>query len=231
MIGNNLSTLGVNSGQLNNHLDTVATALVWTPTTGEFGVGFGDFEDHQVVATRLGLHYTRSIEDKQSQPNTDGFENTQIRLSDGTVIFTPGIFGPGVTVNQLRYQMSTMDAGVKYRGMALEGEYYWRKLDDFEGPGTSIVPNRYDRGFQLQASMMAIPKTLQFYLAGSRIAGQYGDPWDTRFGVNFFPWKNRVFRWNTQVMYIYHSPSGYNSLTYNVGSTGWIFNTDFELAL
>jgi len=231
MIGNNLSTLGVNSGQLNNHLDTVATALVWTPTTGEFGVGFGDFEDHQVVATRLGLHYTRSIEDKQSQPNTDGFENTQIRLSDGTVIFTPGIFGPGVTVNQLHYQMSTVDAGVKYRGMALEGEYYWRKLDDFEGPGTSIVPNRYDRGFQLQASMMAIPKTLQFYLAGSRIDGQYGDPWDARFGVNFFPWKNRVFRWNTQAMYIYHSPSGYNSLTYNVGSTGWIFNTDFEMAL
>jgi hypothetical protein len=231
MIGNNLSTLGVNSGQLNNHLDTLATALVWTPTTGEFGTGFGDFEDHQVLATRLGLHYTRSIEDKQSQPNTDGFENTQIRLSDGTVIFTPNIFGPGVTVNQLRYQMSTMDAGVKYHGMALEGEYYWRKLDQFEGPGTSIVPNRYDRGFQLQASMMAIPKRLQVYLAGSRVEGQYGNPWDTRLGVNLFPWKNRVFRWNAQVMYIYHSPSGYNSLTYNVGSTGWIFNTDFEMGL
>jgi hypothetical protein len=231
MIGNNLSTLGVNSGQLNNHLDTLATALIWTPTTGEFGVGFGDFEDHQVLATRLGLHYTHSIEDKQNQPNSDAFENTQIRLSDGTVIFTPNIFGPGITVNQLRYQMSTMDAGVKYRGMALEGEYYWRKLDDFEGPGTSIVPNRYDRGFQLQASMMAIPQRLQVYLAGSRVEGQYGNPWDTRLGVNVFPWRNRVFRWNTQVMYIYHSPSGYNSLTYNVGSTGWIFNTDFELAL
>ncbi len=231
MLGNNLSTLGVNSGQLNNHLDTLATALIWTPTTGEFGVGFGDFENHQEVATRLGLHYTHSIEDKQSQPNTDGFENTQIRLSDGSIIFTPNLFGPGITVNQLRYQMSSMDAGVKYHGMALEGEYYWRKLDEFEGPGTSVIPNRYDRGFQLQASMMAIPQRLQVYLAGSRISGQYGDPWDTRLGVNVFPWKNRVFRWNTQVMYIYHSPSGYNSLTYNVGSTGWIFNTDFEMAL
>src|SRR5215468_5431422 len=166
MIGNNLSTLGVSSAQLDNHFDTLATALVWEPTTGEFGRGFGDFEHHQQVATRLGLHYTHSTETKQSQPNSDAFENTQIRLSDGTVIFTPGIFGPGVTVEQLRYQMSTMDAGVKYHGMALEGEYYWRKLDDFEGPGTSIVPNRYDRGFQLQASMMVIPKTLQFYLAG-----------------------------------------------------------------
>ena len=38
-------------------------------------------------------------------------------------------------------------------------------------------------------------------------------------------------RWNTQAIYFYKSPVGYNSLTYNVGSTGWIFNTDFEFAL
>jgi len=231
MLGNNLSTLGVDSGQLNNHLDTFSTALVWTPTTGEFGAGFGDFEDHQTLATRFGLHFTRSTEDKQSQPNTDGIDNTQIRLSDGSVIFTPNLFGSRITVNQLRYQMYSTDAAIKYHGLALEGEYYWRKLDQFDGPGTIVIPNRYDRGFQLQASMMAIPKELQLYLAGSRIEGQYGDPWDTRVGVNYFPWKNRVFRWNTQLMYIYHSASGYNSLTYNVGSTGWIFNTDFELAL
>lgn len=231
MLGNNLSTLGVSSAQLNNHLDTLATSLVWTPTTGEFGQGFGDFEDHEEVATRFALHYTHSIEDKQSQPNTDAFENTQIRLSDGAVVFTPNLFGPGISVDELRYQMSDLDAGIKYHGMALEGEYYWRKLDEFQGPGTAGLRNLYDRGFQLQASMMAIPQRLQFYVAGSRIAGQYGDPYDFRMGVNFFPWKNRVFRWNTQAMYLYHSPVGYTSLTYNVGSTGWIFNTDFEMAL
>ena len=135
-------------------------------------------------------------------------------------------------MQELRYQMKDLDAGIKYRGLALEGEYYWRRLDRFEGPGTATLPNLYDRGFQLQASAMAIPRKLQLYRAGSRIeGGQYGHPWDTRFGVNFFPWGNRVFRWNTQVMYVYKSPVGYTSLTYNVGSTGWIFNTDFEMAL
>src|SRR6516225_4067180 len=142
MIGNNLSTLGVSSSQLDNHFNTIATALVWEPTTGEFGKGFGDFEDHQQVATRLGLHYTSSTEDKQSQPNSNAFENTQIRLSDGTVIFTTGIFGPGVEVDEVRYQMSSLDAGIKYKGYALEGEYYIRKLDQFEGPGTGVVPNQ-----------------------------------------------------------------------------------------
>ncbi|MBV9061853.1 MAG: hypothetical protein JOY77_02865 [Alphaproteobacteria bacterium] len=231
MIGNNLSTLGVSSAQLDNHFDTLAAALVWEPTTGEFGKGFGDFEDHQEVATRLGLHYTHSTETKQSQPNSDTFENTQIRLSDGTVIFTPFIFGPGVEVEQVRYQMSSLDAGVKYKGFALEGEYYVRKLDQFQGPGTGVVRNQWDRGFQLQASTMIIPKTFQAYLAGSYVDGNYGKPWDIRAGVNWHPWQNRVFRWNTQVMYLNHSPVGYTSLTYNVGSKGVVFNTDFEMAL
>ena len=231
MIGNNLSTLGVSSAQLDNHFNTIATALVWEPTTGEFGKGFGDFEDHEQVATRLGLHYTRSTEDKQSQPNSDSFENTQIRLSDGTVIFTPNIFGPNVLVDEVRYQMSSLDGGIKYKGYALEGEFYVRKLDRFEGPGTEVVPNMWDRGFQLQASTMIIPRTFQAYVAGSYIDGNYGKPWDIRAGVNWHPWHNRVFRWNTQVMYLNHSPVGYTSLTYNVGSKGVVFNTDFELAL
>ena len=231
MIGNNLSTLGVSSAQLDNHFNTIATALVWEPTTGEFGRGFGDFEDHQQVATRLGLHYTRSTEDKQSQPNSDAFENTQIRLSDGTVVFTPNIFGPGVTVEEVRYQMSSLDGGVKYKGWALEGEYYVRKLSDFQGPGTGVVPTMWDRGFQLQASTMIVPRTFQVYLGGSYVNGNYGYPWDVRAGVNWHPWHNRVFRWNTQVTYLNHSPVGYTSLTYNVGSKGVVFNTDFELAL
>ena len=81
--------------------------------------------------------------------------------------------------------------------------------------------------------MMAMQKTLAAVPRPDRrsSAAVYGNPWDARVGVNLFPWQNRVFRWNTQAMYLYRSPVGYTSLTYNVGSTGWIFNTDFEMAL
>ena len=69
--------------------------LQWLPTTGEFGLygTFGDFDYHENVATRLGAHYTHSLEDRQGQPGTNGIENTQIRLTDGSVIFTPDLFG------------------------------------------------------------------------------------------------------------------------------------------
>ncbi len=118
MLANNLSQLGVDAGQLDSGLDALSTSLVWMPTTGEFGRGFGDFEPHKDVATRLGIHFTRSDENRQSQPNTEAIENSQIRLSDGNVIFTPGLFGPGIAITDARYQMVAADAAVKYAGFS-----------------------------------------------------------------------------------------------------------------
>ena len=97
MIANNLSTLGVSAAQMDNTFDTQSYMLQWLPTTGEFGLWgtFGDFDYHEKLATRLAIHYTSSTEDKQSQPGTDGIENSQIRLTDGSQIFTPDLFGDG----------------------------------------------------------------------------------------------------------------------------------------
>ena len=89
---------------------------------------FGDYDDHQKLATRIGVHYTHSLEEKQSQPGTEGIENSQIRLTDGSVIFTPDLFGPGITVNEVDYQMSSIDGGLKYKGLSLEGELAKQKV-------------------------------------------------------------------------------------------------------
>jgi hypothetical protein len=200
MIGNNLSTLGVSAAQLNNGLNTVSTSLVWMPSTGEFGQGFDDFEDHQKLATRLAGHFTRSNEDKQEQPNSDQFENTQIRLEDGSVIFTPHLFGPGISVTDVTYKMAAFDGGLKYHGFSLEGEYYLRWLDHFHGPGTEVLAPLFSHGFQFQTSAMVLPKTLQAYLGGSTLSGKYGNPWDFRAGLNYFPFHNKVVRWNNEFL-------------------------------
>jgi hypothetical protein len=230
MIGNNLSTLGVSAAQLNNGFNTFSNSLVWKPTTGEFGPGFGDFEQHQKLATRLAAHYTRSDEDKQEQPNSDSFENTQIRLEDGSVIFTPALFGKGVSVTDVRYQMASFDGGIKYHGLSLEGEYFLRWLDHFKGPGTVGLSSIFSQGFQMQASAMALPKTLQFYLGQSTVYGKYGNPWDFRAGLNYFPFHNKVLRWNNEFLYLHHSPVGYTSVPFALGGTGSIFHTNLELA-
>jgi hypothetical protein len=241
MLGNNMSTLGVPASRLDNGLNTFSGALIWFPT-GDFekgfsGQGWGDFEHHEKFSTRLAFHFSRSDENKESQPNSDQFENTQLRLSDGTVIFTPEIFGPGITIEDARYRMTTVDGGFKYRGFSLEGEYFWRWLDNFKfldplSPAQlqSVPARLFDHAFQLQGSAMVVPQKLQAYVGHSRIFGQFGNPWDFRIGTNFFPFKNKVVRWNTEALYLYKSPVGYTSVPYPVGGKGWVFHSSMELA-
>jgi len=227
----------VSAAQLNNGFNTFSGSLVWMPTTGEFGRGFGDFEHHDELATRFGIHFTRSDEDIQSQPTSNQFENTQIRLEDGTVVFTPHIFGPTTTVTDVRYRMADFDAGLKYRGWSLDGEYFLRWLDNFRGTQTDggprgplALPTIFSRGFQLQGSVMLIPKTLQPYLGGSTLVGKYGNPYDFRAGVNYFPFHNRVLRWNSEFLYLYQSPVGYTAVPFALGGTGPVFSSTLELA-
>lgn len=241
MLGNNMSTLGVPASRLDNGLNTFSGALIWFPT-GDFekgfsGQGWGDFENHEKFSTRLAVHFSRSNENKESQPNSEQFENTQLRLSDGTVIFSPDLFVPGVTITDARYRMSTVDGGIKYRGFSLEGEYFWRWIDNFkfltQPTLTQLqgVPSKlFDHSFQIQGSAMVVPKKLQAYMGFSKIFGQYGQPRDFRVGANFFPFKNKVVRWNNEALYLYKSPVGYTSVPYPVGGRGWVFHSSMELA-
>ena len=57
-----------------------------------------------------------------------------------------------------------MDAGFKYKGMSVEGEYYCRWLTDYIGVNTGGIPDINDNGYQMQTSAMAVPKVLQLYV-------------------------------------------------------------------
>lgn len=231
MVGNNLSQLGVSAIELDAGLNTYSGAIWWMPTTGEFGpnAGYGDFEMHERVATLFGVNATYSREDRQSQPGTDDIQNTQIRLSDGNLLFEPGAFDTPGRVNKATYQMVSIDAGMKYQGFALEGEYFFRLVDDFDTEGVVPENSLVDHGVQLQPSMMLIPQTLQAYLAGSYIFGEYGEPWDAAIGINWYPFKTRLLRWNTELLYLRDSPVGYSSVPFLVGGNGPVFYTNLEL--
>jgi hypothetical protein len=231
MVANNLSTLGVSASQLDNGFYTQSASLQWLPSTGEFGLygTFGDYDFHQQVATRLGVHWTHSREDKQSQPGTNSIENSQIRLTDGSVIFTPDLFGPGIEVDRVSYQMASLDGGVKYKGFSVEAEYYWRWLNDFAGTNTAGIADIDDHGYQIQASAMAVKDVLQVYLGGSEILGHYGDGSEFRVGLNWYPLKKRGFRWNTEWIHLNKCPVGYTAVPYPVGGNGDVIHTNFEL--
>jgi hypothetical protein len=231
MLATNLSILGVNAAQLDNKMDTQSFALTWLPTTGEFGLygTSGDYDWHQKLATRVGVHWSHSLEEKQSQPGTNAIENTQIRLSDGSIIFTPNLFGPGITVETVDYKMASIDAGVKYHGLSLEGEFYARSLGDYTGANVEGIPGISDTGYQLQASAMAIKDVLQLYVSGSQIFGDFGNPSEFRIGESWYFTKERGLRLNGEFIHVNRSPVGYTAYPMPVGAKGPIFHINLEM--
>jgi DUF3011 family protein len=231
MIANNLSTLGVSASQMDNVFDTTSFMVQWLPTTGEFGLygTFGDFDYHEKLATRLAAHLTQSTEDRQSQPGTEGIENSQIRLTDGSVIFTPDLFGVGITVERVRYKMASLDGGIKYKGFSVEAEYYWRWLSDFTGPGTGVIEDIDDHGYQVQISGMAVKDIVQVYAGGAEIRGEFGNGSEVRGGVSWYPLKKRGLRLNTEWIHLNHCPVGYTAVPYPVGGNGDVYHADLEM--
>jgi hypothetical protein len=231
MFATNLSILGVSAAQLDNKFDTQSYMLQWLPTTGEFGLygTFGDYDDHQRAATRVAVHFSHSLEEKQSQPGTDGIENSQIRLSDGSLIFTPDLFGPGVSVNEVDWKMTSIDGGFKYKGLSVEGELYWRWLGKYTGTNVGGIPDISDNGYQLQTSAMLVKKYLQTYVGISQIFGDYGDPSEFRLGANYYVIGERGLRLNAEWIHVNKSPVGYTAYPMPVGANGNLFHLNFEM--
>jgi hypothetical protein len=204
--GNNLSLLGVPATQLDRSL-SFGASLTWLPTTGEFGPrgAFGDFEEHEKLATRFNLAYTRSREPRYA-PLDDAAANTTIRLADSLNIFDPGALAPGVTVTKVTYQMASSAAGMKYHGLWLQGEGYARRLSDIDATGPLPVGVIRDFGFYAQGSYMVVPKTIELYAGTSYVFSLYGKPKEFFYGGNYYPWRNRNIRLNVHIISVDHSP-------------------------
>jgi hypothetical protein len=125
--------------------------------------------------------------------------------------------------------MMTIDGGVKYHGMSVEGEYYRRWLNDFVGTNASGIADISDNGYQVQGSVMAIPKVLQLYVGGSQIFGDYGDASEVRFGENWYFMKQRGLRLNAEFMHVNKSPVGYTAYPYPVGGNGNVVHVNLEM--
>lgn len=125
-------------------------------------------------------------------------------------------------------QPLTLTVGMKYRGFHLEGEYYFRWVDDFKTIGTIPVTELSNHGFSLQASAMLLPRVLQPYVTYSKIYGEYGDPWELALGMNIYRFTRKETRFNLQAAKLNRSPIGGSSLA-QVGGSGWVFNADWIL--
>jgi hypothetical protein len=88
----------------------------------------------------------------------------------------------------------------------------------------------FDTGLSVQASGMIVQKRLQAYATFSQIWGQFGNPTEVAFGLNWYPFGRKNFRITPNALWLQKSPVGYNGVPYVVGGQGWVFYVDAALA-
>ena len=233
-LGNNLSNLDITAVQLTRDLSQ-GVSLTWMPTTGEFGPrgAFGDYEEHQAFATRFGVDYSHSREDRFNSLLNEAPDNTTIRLGDSLLLFGPGSLSPNVTVQKATYQLLTADGGLKYKGFWLQSEGYFRLLNNFVANGLLPVGSIRDQGFYVQTAYMVVPKKVELYGATSWVFPEF-HPQDTKSphealgGLNWYTTDSRNYRINLQVISVDRSPvsstfgfytGGLKGVSFTLGAT------------
>jgi|GEM_PF-762090 len=198
---------------------------IWWEPLGSFGPGFADEEFHENVAIRLGGSglFSRAEKEPLLEGVLDNPENTVLRLSNGIPIFVPGALSPGVNLLAADDRLLALDAGLKYRGFSLSGEYYFRLLNNFRTdkplPGLTSV---YDSGGYLQTSFALIPKRLEAFAKTSLVAGPFGSGNDYGGGLNWYVRGNRNWRITGEAIQVNRSPASNILTPYRIGQSGTV---------
>jgi len=179
---------------------------------------------HRDPALRLGLGgcYGRTQELRIVGGNP---EDTLIRLSDGTPLNRPGALGDGTQIDQFRYHLASVDAGWKYRGWAVNFEYYFRLLNNFVGDGPFERNSVYDQGGNGYVSWCFLPRTLEAYGRSSVVTGDYGTGQEYGGGVNWYLKKSRQARLTLEALSILRSPAQNPLYPYRAGFSGTAIQT------
>ena len=225
-VGNGLNTLNISANKIDTHL-LFSGSLWWEPMGpyGEPGKSRNMYDDYfasDKVRIRLGTAYTRSREDRFSNLDQSSPENTSLYNSDGVLTFSTGAFAPGVTVDQATYRMWAIDGGIKWSGVAINGQYFMRWLNDFEADGPLPLESTFDRGAELSASFFVESKRWMPYLRGSWVHGEFGNSHEYGGGVKWFFLPTERIWLTTEVFRVDNSPYSGAFTPYTTGLRGWV---------
>lgn len=225
-VGNGLNTLNISANKIDTHL--LFSGSTWWEPLGPYGTPgksrnmYDDYFASRKVRVRIGTALTRSREDRFSNLDQSSPENTSLYNSDGVLTFSTGSFAPGVTVDQATYRMWAADAGIKWNGLAINGQYFMRWLGDFEADGPLPLASTLDHGGELSASYFVVPKQWMLYGRGSWVRGQFGNSYEYGAGVKWMFLPTERLWLTTELFHVGKAPYSGAFTPYTAGMTGWV---------
>jgi hypothetical protein len=225
-IGNGLNTLSLSATKIDENL--MYSGSVWWEPLGAYGEPgksrnmYDDYFASDQLRVRLGTAFTRSREDRFSNLDQTSPENTSMHNSDGILTFATGAFAPGVTVQEATYQLWAIDAGLKWKGLAINGQYFFRRVDDFDADGPLPLDSMHDHGFELSAGFFLTPRELEVYGRGSMVFGEFADSWEYAAGVKWYFVPTERMWLQAELMRVHDAPYSGTFTPYTSGLDGWV---------
>jgi hypothetical protein len=225
-VGNGLNTLNISANKIDTNL-LLGGSVWWEPLSpysepGKSRQMYDDYFASKKTRIRIGSSFTRSREDRFSAIDQSSPDNTSIYNSDGVLAFSTGAFAPGVTVQQATYKMWVIDGGLKKSGFALNGQYYFRRVNDLQADGPLPLASTYDHGFELSTGMFVVPKKLVLYARGSKVFGQFKSPHEYGGGLKWYLLPTERLWMTGELMRVRGAPYSGAFTPYTAGIDGWV---------
>ena len=225
-VGNGLNTLNISANKIDTNL--LFSGSTWWEPLGSYsepGKSWQMYDDYFASKNpriRIGTSFTRSREDRFSETDQSSPDNTSIYNSDGVLAFSTGAFAPGVTVDQATYKMWAIDGGLKKSGFSVNGQYYFRWLNDFEADGALPLASTFDHGFELSMGQFVVPKRLVLYARGSKVFGEFASPYEYAGGVKWYFLPTERLWLTGELMRVHRAPYSGAFTPYTAGMAGWV---------
>lgn len=210
-----------------NELDRnfAVSGRVYSDVIGEWGKdGEVDLNMHECPAVRIGA----------------GFALTQVDIEGLREFQRQRVIDSGATlasllpasVSDYDVAMYSVDANLKYQGLSVLTEYYFRQMTGFEN---TAIPTLNDHGFMVQAGWFLIAERLELAARWSRIVGDSGSLGgversadEVAGGINVY-FRGHNAKLQFDVTHLNGSPMADRALNILPGDSGLLYRTQFQI--
>lgn len=212
------------SGTLDNN--NAFSGRVESFPSGEWGPGqLADLTQHKKLATRVGAGFATTTIDRTGSTEFSSLRTVDTGAQLSTLL--------PASVNSYDVAQFSVDGSMKYRGLSLTAEYYFRNISGFQG-GT--VADLFDHGFWLQSGAFLIPRKLELLARWSRITGDTGtlgsvDQSSDEFsggGVCYF--RDQHAKLTMDATYLNGAAINSSVLDISRGDIGWLLRTQLQFS-
>jgi len=225
MIGNGFNTTDLESATSSgSQIDTkfAYAGSVWWDPLATYGKGYADLEQHEDLAVRIGATVTIAQEQDGQLPANQ--EADAIRLSDGSRLTS-------LMVESFDLKMGAFDAAMKYQGLSINSEMFWRELNSVSAPSMPTVPRSfYDWGGYVDVGYMLIPHKLEAVGRFSTVQGSIRDSHEYAGGFNWYVDGTHLNKLTCDASKLDGSPTSNSGPNYRVNDDGWLFRIQWQIA-